>query len=44
MGKLLERVEEIAAAMQRSYEADIDLLTRRDKGGSDQLVVVVNHV
>lgn len=29
--ELTSNVEEVAAAMQKSYEADIDLLERRDK-------------
>jgi len=31
MNELTSRVEEIARAMQDSYQADIDLMTRRDK-------------
>lgn len=35
--ELAERVKEIARSMQASYQADIDLLTRRDKAHMTQI-------
>lgn len=38
MSDLTSRVEEIATAMQASYQADIDLLTRRDKTNTARIL------
>lgn len=41
MSELTERVEGIAAALQGSYEADIDLMTRRDKAQTEQIAELI---